>query len=89
MEITAIGVDLAKHVFQVHAVDAQGHTVLPKRLARSQMVQIRTSPAHSIKARGMLHQRAEYKDATDLNARTHTLLGNGWCPYKGRLNSRP
>jgi transposase len=38
MEITAIGVDLAKHVFQVHAVDAQGHTVLRKRLGRSQMV---------------------------------------------------
>lgn len=38
MEITAIGVDLAKHVFQVHAVDAQGHTVLRKRLSRSQMV---------------------------------------------------
>ncbi|MEM5406329.1 IS110 family transposase [Paraburkholderia unamae] len=38
MEITAIGVDLAKHVFQIHAVDAHGHTVLRKRLNRSQMV---------------------------------------------------
>jgi hypothetical protein len=26
-EITTIGLDLAKHVFQVHGVDAQGATV--------------------------------------------------------------
>lgn len=37
MEITAVGVDIAKHVFQVHAVDARGHTVCRKRLSRSQM----------------------------------------------------
>lgn len=38
MDITAVGVDLAKHVFQIHAIDAQGHTVLRKHLSRSQMV---------------------------------------------------
>src|SRR2546430_5043117 len=27
-EITTIGLDLAKHVFQVHGIDAQGTTVL-------------------------------------------------------------
>jgi transposase len=37
MDITAVGVDLAKHVFQVHAVDARGHIVCRKRLSRSQM----------------------------------------------------
>src|SRR5713101_1219913 len=31
-EITIIGLDLAKHVFQVHGIDAQGTTVLRKRL---------------------------------------------------------
>ena len=31
-EVTAIGLDLAKHVFQVHGVDAEGATVLRKRL---------------------------------------------------------
>ena len=30
-EITTIGLDLAKHVFQVHGIDAQGTTVLRKR----------------------------------------------------------
>ncbi|MBN3790167.1 IS110 family transposase [Burkholderia sp. Ac-20353] len=37
MDISAVGVDLAKHVFQIHAVDAHGHPVLCKRLSRSQM----------------------------------------------------
>ncbi len=31
-EITTIGLDLAKHVFQVHGIDAEGTTVLRKRL---------------------------------------------------------
>src|SRR6266436_650165 len=30
-EITTIGLDVAKHVFQVHGIDAQGATVLRKR----------------------------------------------------------
>ena len=33
-EITTIGLDLAKHVFQIHGIDAQGTTVLRKRLRR-------------------------------------------------------
>ncbi|MBS0156699.1 MAG: IS110 family transposase [Nitrospira sp.] len=35
MEITTIGIDLAKQVFQLHGVDAHGKTVLRKRLTRS------------------------------------------------------
>src|SRR5262249_48596540 len=37
-EITTIGLDLAKHVFQVHGIDAQGTAVLRKRLRRGQML---------------------------------------------------
>jgi transposase len=37
-EITTIGLDLAKHVFQVHGTDAQGTTVLRKRLRRGQVL---------------------------------------------------
>src|SRR5256714_2363824 len=37
-DITTIGVDLAKHVFQVHGIDAEGATVLRKRLRRGQVV---------------------------------------------------
>lgn len=35
MQITTIGLDLAKHVFQVHAVDEAGTVVLRKQLRRA------------------------------------------------------
>lgn len=38
MEIEAIGLDLAKSVFQAHGVDTKGKTVLVKRLHRKQMI---------------------------------------------------
>jgi transposase len=37
-EITTIGLDLAKHIFQVHGVDAEGATVLRRRLRRNQVL---------------------------------------------------
>src|SRR5437867_2619365 len=37
-EITTIGLDLGKHVFQVHGIDAEGMTVLRKRLRRNQVL---------------------------------------------------
>ncbi|MBX9917636.1 MAG: IS110 family transposase [Nitrosomonas sp.] len=37
MEITTIGIDLAKEVFQVHGVDIHGKAVLRKQLRRSEM----------------------------------------------------
>src|SRR6266478_9474017 len=37
-EITTIGLDVAKHVFQVHGIDAQGTTVVRKRLRRGQVL---------------------------------------------------
>ena len=37
MKITTIGLDLAKSVFQVHAVDAGGRVVLRKQVKRAQM----------------------------------------------------
>jgi transposase len=38
MNITTIGIDLAKSVFQVHGVDEQGKVVLKKQLKRTQML---------------------------------------------------
>jgi transposase len=37
MSIARIGLDLAKSVFQVHGIDANGVTVIRRRLARSQL----------------------------------------------------
>ena len=38
MNITTIGLDLAKNVFQIHAVDARGKVVVKKALKRSQVL---------------------------------------------------
>ena len=38
MQITTIGLDLAKHWFQVHGVDANGHVVVRRRLWRSGVI---------------------------------------------------
>src|SRR5262252_941061 len=37
-EVTTIGLDLAKHVFQIHGVDASGAVVVRKQLRRDQVV---------------------------------------------------
>ncbi len=40
MNITTVGIDLAKLLFQVHGVDARGKVVLRKQLKRSQVVTV-------------------------------------------------
>jgi transposase len=37
-EITAVALDLAKRVFQVHAVEAEGVVVLRRQVKRAQLV---------------------------------------------------
>jgi transposase len=39
MQVTTIGLDIAKNVFQVHGVDARGRVVLRKRLARAKVLE--------------------------------------------------
>ena len=38
MKATTIGIDLAKHLFQLHAVDQHGKTILKRQLKRDQML---------------------------------------------------
>ncbi len=38
MEVTTVGLDLAKHTFQVHAIDASGAVIVRKALRRSQLL---------------------------------------------------
>jgi transposase len=38
MHITAIGLDLAKHWFQIHGVDAAGKVAVKRRLRRTEVV---------------------------------------------------
>jgi hypothetical protein len=37
MNVTTVGIDLAKNVFQVHGVDARGKVVLRRQLRREQV----------------------------------------------------
>jgi len=39
MDITTIGLDIAKNVFQIHGVDANGKTVLRKQLKRDKLLE--------------------------------------------------
>jgi transposase len=36
--VTTVGLDLAKHVFQVHAVDASGKVIIARAVRRGQLV---------------------------------------------------
>jgi transposase len=38
MQTTTVGVDLAKHVLQVHGLDEQDQVVLRKRLRRAEVI---------------------------------------------------
>ena len=38
MQITTLGLDVAKHVFQLHGVDQRGHVVLTTRLSRAKVL---------------------------------------------------
>src|SRR5438876_11048368 len=40
IEMSVVGLDIAKNVFQVHGVDRRGETVLRKRLRRSQVAEL-------------------------------------------------
>ncbi len=39
IKITTVGIDLAKNVFQIHAVNEHGKTVLKKQLKRDQVAE--------------------------------------------------
>src|SRR5215469_14117428 len=39
MQVSTIGVDLAKNVFQVHGVDSAGHVVVSRQLRRRQIIE--------------------------------------------------
>ena len=38
MKVTTLGIDLAKNIFRIHAVDGRGAVVLRKQLSRKQML---------------------------------------------------
>ena len=39
MQVTTVGLDIAKNLFQVHGADAQGRAVLKRKLARAKVLE--------------------------------------------------
>ena len=59
--VATVGLDLAKHVFQVHGVDASGRFVVAKAIRRNKLLEFVTSlPAYlvGLEASGPAHHRA-------------------------------
>jgi transposase len=71
MQITTIGLDLAKHVFQIHGVDAQGQVVLRKRLRRAEVIPFFTGLAPCLV--GMEACATSHHWARELMALGHTV----------------
>ena len=44
MQVSTIGVDLAKNVFQVHGVDSAGKVVITRQLRRKQVIDFFSNP---------------------------------------------
>ncbi len=72
-EITRVGVDLAKNVIQVHAVDAQGNVVVKRQLPRSKFkpwcLQLPPGCLVAMEACGGAHHWARSLMAAGLNVR--------------------
>jgi hypothetical protein len=67
MEITTIGLDLAKSVFQLHAVDADGAVVWRKKVRSAALVETLAQVADNIGASGhhTPHDQAAQMTAPD------------------------
>jgi transposase len=60
-KITTVGIDLAKSVFSVHGVDAQGHAMLHKTVRRDKLLELVASLPPCLvgmEARGGAHEWA-------------------------------
>ena len=49
-QVSTIGLDIAKHVFQVHGADAAGHVLFRKRITRGKLVGFLAAQARCVVA---------------------------------------
>ncbi len=71
MQVTAIGLDLAKHWFQVHGVDANGQTIVRRKLRRSEVLAFFQSLPHCLI--GMEACATAHHWSRELTALEHTV----------------
>ncbi len=71
IQVTTIGLDLAKQVFQVHGVDADGKAVLRKRLRRAEVLGFFEGLG------SLLGRSGSLRDVPSLGARAHRARAHG------------
>jgi transposase len=49
-EVSTIGLDIAKHVFQAHGADASGHIVFRKKITRGKLIEFLASQSRCVVA---------------------------------------
>jgi transposase len=85
MEITTIGLDLAKNIFQIHGVDATGEVVVRKALRRSQVLAFFSKLAPCLvgmEACGTSHHWA--REIAELGHQVRLMPANYVKPYVKR-----
>jgi hypothetical protein len=96
MQVTTIGLDLAKHWFQVHGADAKGRVVVRRRLRRSGVIaffrsleQRRGTARHACCSPCFLHcsSSAPVLAVTGARANLHNIR-TATLPFLGFLGTR-
>jgi transposase len=87
MSAAFIGLDLAKSVFQVHGVDAQGKVVVTKRLRRDAVLAFFANLAPCVV--GMEACAGSHFWARDCPARPHVMAPQYVKPYTQTPQERP
>jgi hypothetical protein len=72
--ITTIGLDIAKSVYQVHGIDAQGNHRPPAGNARHVLFQVRTSKIAEVTSRQLVTRMTRY--AADAEPERHAAMLN-------------
>ena len=88
--VTTVGLDLAKHVFQVHGVDASGRVVVAKAMRRKKLLEFFASlPAClvGLEASGSAHHWA--RELIKLGHEARMMLPAYVKPYVRRQKTTP
>ena len=90
MDVSTIGVDLAKNVFQVHGVDSLGKVVITRQLRRKQVIDLFSKiPACLVgmEASGTAHSHRA-SDATELREGLCQTVEKRCCGRSRHLRGR-
>ena len=75
MKITTVGIDLAKNVFQIHAVNEHGKTVLKKQLKRDQLAAFFVNVCERVNVRRVRSKCAtQHANTKEVNKPCATLM---------------